>query len=338
MSVMTAPLSAAERSQPYSKALWWLTAVLALAAVGAGVLLTGVSAWFLAAVALAGAGPASLVFNFHTPAAFVRLFAMMRIGAKYSERLVGHRAALLDQIRRRARLFAAMARNPATRAASWQLGNQEHLSDYIEDVEDVDYARLRLTIPASVSIAAFTLLTAATTWLAPLSLLMIIPLAIILVIASAWSLKRVASSWARVRQLRRRAGRLLGSSFALWCRLRRSAPFRACWLKHLLDSAPPKARAWVLASRSGSSTRSPVLSDRWQRSRFLLRRGMQEIAAALCLCQVWWLSPGWPSAKLQRVSLVSSWLQHAIAQHARASMRGWRRAWNNRRSLRLSPA
>ena len=125
-----------------AKSPWPLAIVLAVAASASGILLTGLSAWFLGAVALAGLGPAALAFNFHTPAAFVRLFALSKTLGKYGERVVGHRAALLDQIKRRARLFLAMAGAPATRAAGWQLGNQDRLSDYMEDVEDVDYAAL----------------------------------------------------------------------------------------------------------------------------------------------------------------------------------------------------
>ena len=109
--------------------------------------MTATSVWFLGAVAIAGAGPAAFTFNFHVPAAFVRLFAMSRTAAKYGERVVGHRAALVDQVARRSRLFLAMAAAPAVRSAGWQLARQDRLNDYIEDVEDVDYARLRVGLP-----------------------------------------------------------------------------------------------------------------------------------------------------------------------------------------------
>ena len=77
----------------------------------------------------------------------MRLFALTKTVAKYGERVVGHRAALLDQVSRRTRLFTAMAQTPTTRAAGWQLGNQDRLADYIDDVEDVDFARLRVGMP-----------------------------------------------------------------------------------------------------------------------------------------------------------------------------------------------
>ena len=146
------PASAAAVAAPaslHTKSPWRLAILLAVAASASGILLTGISVWFLGAVALAGLGPAALAFNFHIPAALVRLFALSKTLGKYGERVVGHRAALLDQVKRRAQLFAAMAQAPATRAAGWQLGNQDRLSDYMEDVEDVDYGRLRVGMPAT---------------------------------------------------------------------------------------------------------------------------------------------------------------------------------------------
>jgi ATP-binding cassette subfamily C protein CydC len=193
---------------------WRMAILLAVAASASGILLTGISAWFLGAVALAGLGPAALAFNFHMPAAFVRLFALSKTLGKYGERVVGHRAALLDQVNRRARLFVAMAHAPATRAAGWQLGNQDRLSDYIEDVEDVDYARLRAGMPAAVLMAGTALLAAATAWLTPLALLPIVMLSFTVMGALRRLMPAVSGQWARVRSSQRAAGRLLGNALA----------------------------------------------------------------------------------------------------------------------------
>lgn len=193
---------------------WLLAITFAVIASAAGILLTGISVWFLGAVALAGLGPSALVFNFHIPAAFVRLFALSKTVSKYGERVVGHRAALLDQVKRRANLFLAMAHAPATRAASWQFGNQDRLSDYMDDVEDVDYARLRVGIPTTVLLTATVSLTTATAWFAPVALL---PIAL-MAIALGASLRRLAPlmarQWKSVRGSQRTAGLLLGSALA----------------------------------------------------------------------------------------------------------------------------
>ena len=197
-----------------AKSSWRVAIVLAFAASASGILLTGISAWFLGAVALAGLGPAALAFNFHTPAAFVRLFALSKTLGKYGERVVGHRAALLDQVKRRARLFLAMAQAPATCAAGWQLGNQDRLSDYMEDVEDVDYARLRVGMPAGVLLAGVALLAGATAWLAPLALLPIALLSVAVMAMLRRLMPAVGQQWTTVRSSQRAAGRLLGSALA----------------------------------------------------------------------------------------------------------------------------
>ena len=193
---------------------WRLAIVLAVVASASGILLTGISVWFLGAVALAGLGPAALAFNFHIPAALVRLFALSKTLGKYGERVVGHRAALLDQVKRRARLFTAMAQAPATRAAGWQLGNQDRLSDYMEDVEDVDYKRLRVGMPAAILAVGIAALAAATAWLAPLALVPIAVLSLALTMTLRQLVPLAGRQWATVRSSQRSAGRLLGAALA----------------------------------------------------------------------------------------------------------------------------
>ena len=193
---------------------WRPAVALALVAGMSGVLLTGVSAWFLGAVALAGATPAALAFNFHIPAALVRLLALSRTVAKYGERLAGHRAALIDQVARRASLFSAMALAPSARAAGWQLGSQDRLCDYVDDVEDVDYARLRVALPGFVLISSALALTAATAWFAPLALFAVVGLALAIVAAIHRVAPRVRERLTELRLARRVAGRGLGSALA----------------------------------------------------------------------------------------------------------------------------
>jgi ATP-binding cassette subfamily C protein CydC len=206
----------AEASAAFSpgQAPWRLAIALALVAGISGVLLTGVSAWFLGAVALAGATPAALAFNFHFPAALVRLLALSRTVAKYGERLVGHRAALIDQVARRASLFSAMALAPRVRAAGWQLGSQDRLCDFMDDVEDVDYARLRVTLPAAVFVSCALALAAATAWLAPLALIAIAGLALAIAATIHRVAPRVRNRLTELRLARRVAGRRLGSALA----------------------------------------------------------------------------------------------------------------------------
>lgn len=150
--------------------LWRLTSLLAGAALGCALLLAGLSAWFLGSVALAGLSAAAASFNFHVPAALVRLFALGRTASRYGERLLGHQAALTDQTVRRIGLFAAMARAPDVRAAGWQLADQARLADYLDDVEDLDFARLRARLPARLLACGLVGSLLATAAVSPLAL------------------------------------------------------------------------------------------------------------------------------------------------------------------------
>lgn len=132
---------------------WLLALVVAVITAMSGVLLVGVSSWFLGAVALAGLGPAAFAFNFHFPAALVRGLALLRTGGKYAERNIGHAAALSDQLAHRRALFTRMMGDPDVRAQGWQLARSDRLQNFLDDVEAVDFARLRAVLPA-VAIAA----------------------------------------------------------------------------------------------------------------------------------------------------------------------------------------
>ena len=217
MNGTPAPLAAGTRLGTSQKparnnAPWRLALVLAFAALAGSVLLTGVSMWFLGAVALAGLTPAALTFNFHVPAAFIRLFALTRTAAKYGERVVGHRAALADQIKRRSTLFAAMAAAPSVLRAGWQLGNQDRLADYLDDVEDVDYARLRVGLPSATLGVAIALLVAATLWLTPLAIVPILLLIVANLAGARFLANRAEADLAGIRESTQQASRLLGAA------------------------------------------------------------------------------------------------------------------------------
>ncbi|MFE0016829.1 ATP-binding cassette domain-containing protein [Mesorhizobium sp. NPDC059054] len=198
---------------PQGSIFWWrLALLLALVALFSGILLTGVSVWFLGAVALAGAGGAAYTFNFHIPAALIRLFAMARTAAKYGERLVGHKAALLDQVSRRAMLFSAMAAAPRVRSASWQLGDQDRLADFIDDVENLDFAKLRVQLPLQATAVGLAFTVAATIVVAPMALLVALPILLGVIVCARWLLPVLAKNWHSARLDKRAAGRRLGTA------------------------------------------------------------------------------------------------------------------------------
>lgn len=195
-------------------ASWCLAFTLAALALAANLALAGTAVTFLAAVALAGAGPAAFAFNFHHPAALVRLFALLRTGARYGERMAGHRAALADQVRRRAGLFAALARAPESRGAGWQLGRPERLADFIDDVADIDYARLRVGFPLAITGAALFALLAATAFVAPLALVPLAGFALAGRVVARRTTRRLGAVEAWTRIARRVASADLGAALA----------------------------------------------------------------------------------------------------------------------------
>ncbi|WP_434723981.1 ATP-binding cassette domain-containing protein [Mesorhizobium sp. RIZ17] len=205
-------MSAAYQSS--SRTSWRLATGFAFAALACAILLGGVSAWLLGSVAIAGLSAAAFTFNFHIPAAVIRMFAVGRTAARYGERLTGHKAALADQVARRVELFAAMAAAPAVRRAGWQLGDDARLADYLDDVEDLDYARLRAGLPALTLGCGLVVLIAGSAVLAPLSLLPITLLLLAILFAGNRVAKAGAMAWGETRSLRRGGAGRLGAAMA----------------------------------------------------------------------------------------------------------------------------
>jgi ATP-binding cassette subfamily C protein CydC len=95
-----------------------MAALGAAGATAAATWLLGLSGWFMAGAALAGAGgPAVLqAFNYLLPSTALRGLAIIRTGGRYGERLWGHRAALKALAALRPALFAGLAAAPPARA------------------------------------------------------------------------------------------------------------------------------------------------------------------------------------------------------------------------------
>ncbi|KHK91133.1 amino acid ABC transporter ATP-binding/permease protein [Novosphingobium malaysiense] len=85
--------------------------LLAVLAAISGVGLLAVSGWFLTGAAMAGAAGVAAVrgFNYLTPSAAIRAFAVVRTLGRYGERLFSHRAAFFALADVRPALFARLA-------------------------------------------------------------------------------------------------------------------------------------------------------------------------------------------------------------------------------------
>ena len=132
-----------------------MTAGLLLAAgtVAAGMLLLGLSGWFITATALAGASLATaLAFDVFAPSAGIRFLALARTGARYGERLVTHDATLKILAALRERLFRGWAGPQAARVLLMRPARL--LFRLTADIDALDTLYLRLLVPAGAALAA----------------------------------------------------------------------------------------------------------------------------------------------------------------------------------------
>lgn len=132
-----------------------LIAGLAGAATAAATtLLLGLSGWFLAGAALAGAaGPAAVqAFNYLLPGAGLRALAIVRTAGRYGERLFGHRAAFRALAALRPALFAGLAASPPQQSLSLSTG--EASARLVQDVNAVETLFVRRSAPWAAAAAA----------------------------------------------------------------------------------------------------------------------------------------------------------------------------------------
>ncbi|WP_019936995.1 thiol reductant ABC exporter subunit CydC [Bordetella sp. FB-8] len=156
-----------------------LALLLALLAVAAGVGLLGVSGWFLAGAALAGAGSD---FNLFAPSALVRGLSFLRIGARYAERLVGHGATLHLLADLRGTLFGKLARLTPRQLARFRGGDL--VARLTSDVDALDTVFLFVLAPIATALLgglAVALVVACSLPLAGLVLLLCLLAACLLV-------------------------------------------------------------------------------------------------------------------------------------------------------------
>jgi ATP-binding cassette, subfamily C, bacterial CydC len=119
----------------------------AAGAATAAALLLGLSGWFLTGAAIAGAaGPVAIAaFNYLLPSAAIRFLAIARTGLRYTERLVGHAAALKALAEIRPALFAGLATAPPNR--SLRLSSGEATARLVQDVDAIQDLFVRSAAP-----------------------------------------------------------------------------------------------------------------------------------------------------------------------------------------------
>ncbi len=128
----------------------WMALGLALALLSSlsGIGLLAISGHFITRMALVGAGGAAI--NYYTPAALIRLLAILRTGGRYAERLVTHEATLRALAHMRVWLFGRLV--PLAPAALGELRSAELFSRLRADVDALEHAYLGVLIPLLVAI------------------------------------------------------------------------------------------------------------------------------------------------------------------------------------------
>lgn len=133
----------------------WMLFGLALALVStlSGIGLLAIAGYFITSMALVGAGGAAI--NYYTPAALIRLFAILRTGGRYAERLVTHEATFRILARLRVWLFGRLV--PLAPAALGERRSSELFSRLRADVDALEHAYLGALIPLAVAVVVMWL-------------------------------------------------------------------------------------------------------------------------------------------------------------------------------------
>lgn len=141
-------------------------ALLSLTTALAGIALLGLSGWFLAATALAGASVATaLTFDVFMPSAGIRLLALGRTASRYGERLVTHDATLRVLALLREKLFRGWAQPDAAHALAHHPSRL--LFRLTIDIDALDSLYLRVIVPVLASAGAALALAAALAFVDP---------------------------------------------------------------------------------------------------------------------------------------------------------------------------
>jgi ATP-binding cassette subfamily C protein CydC len=136
------------RAQYRHDRLAFLAGILvSLVPAAAGILLLGVSGWFITAAAVAGLS--GVFLNIFVPSALIRALAILRTGGRYAERLLTHEATFRFLTRLRNQLFTGFSFSAKRGQRSGVLLNRLTL-----DIAALDTVYLRLVVPAALAVVA----------------------------------------------------------------------------------------------------------------------------------------------------------------------------------------
>lgn len=166
--------------------------LLAIVTALAGIGLLVLSGWFITASAVAGATAATAVaFNFTSPSAGIRGFAVLRTGSRYAERLVTHDATFRFLAGLRVWLFRKAI--PLAPARLEEQRGGDLLNRMTADVDSLDAIYLRVIVPAVVAIIAVLLIGGVLLLFNPVAAAVVVALALLVGIALPLVMRRMGA-------------------------------------------------------------------------------------------------------------------------------------------------
>ena len=130
--------------------------LLACTTTLAGVLLLGISGWFITGTAIA--------FDVFTPSASIRLLALGRTASRYGERVLTHQATLQALVQVRERLFRAFAARGTADGATWRLHPSRMLLRLTRDLDAAESLYLRLLVSTAAALCGTLLISLWLAW------------------------------------------------------------------------------------------------------------------------------------------------------------------------------
>ncbi len=177
----------------------WMLAglVLIVLSLAAGMVLLGLSGWFITASALAGAG-LLLGLDIFTPGAGIRMAAVVRTASRYAERLVTHEATFRALADVRDRLFGQLLKLPPSQQRP--LAQGETLNRFVHDINQLDHLFLGVVGPTVAAWGLTLTLSAVFYWWVDASLSLIVLLAMVVLqsASASWIARRGATVSRRV--------------------------------------------------------------------------------------------------------------------------------------------
>lgn len=133
-----------------------LAGVVASITVLASIGLMTVAGWFIASMAIAGVSTG--IMNYFLPSAGIRLFAILRTGGRYGERLLSHEATF--RLLAGLRLWLFQRLEPLAPAELMDKRGADLATGLQADVDTLQHAYLRLGAPIAVAVACCVVVVA----------------------------------------------------------------------------------------------------------------------------------------------------------------------------------